>query len=256
MTVTFKPTHALPNTDHSDEVEAMIAYLNSLPIPVRITYTTNHAYYTLAGYPSNHRKPGTNGVGLALDCAGISGGRDTKELGDIFRAIATPTIIPITHELIYAGPQVDWNVKNGTTVPKYAQESHHDHVHWAVKLGGVTIRTLNDATAKNKNANANTNKNANEGDDDMQIAPSAITDSLPCTVPDCRGWWELIADGGVRTEGPHTADHFFGSYFTLDAKHRNAPRTFLTITPRRDRAVGYVIYANDGAYYTFGPETK
>lgn len=237
MTLTFKSTHALPNTDHSDEVEAMFLYLDSLPIPVRITYTTNHAYHTLAGYPSSHRKPGTNGVGLALDCAG-SGGRDTKELGDIFRAIATPTIIPITHELIYAGPQVDWNVKNGTTVPKYAQESHHDHVHWAVKIGGVTVRTLRDAT--------------NKGDDDMQIATTAITDSLPCTVPDCKGWWELIADGGVRTEGPHTGDHFFGSYFTLEAKHRNAPRTFLTITRRRDGGIGYTIYANDGAYYTFG----
>ena len=86
---------------------------------------------------------------------------------------------------------------------------------------------------------------------DMQLAPTAVTDSLPCTYPACSGWWNVTADGGVRTEGPHTGDHFRGSYWTLDARHRNTPRVFFAIAPRVDGQVGYVIHANDGAYYTF-----
>lgn len=87
---------------------------------------------------------------------------------------------------------------------------------------------------------------------DMDIAPTAVTDTLPCTFPGCNGWWELQADGGVRTEGPHTPgqDHFRGSYFSLDPIHRNVPRVFLAITPRAD-IPGYVIRGNDGSFYEF-----
>lgn len=88
-------------------------------------------------------------------------------------------------------------------------------------------------------------------EDDMPINAKTTVDKLDCPHGD--GWYELDADGGVRTEGG--CSHFYGSYFSLAEQDRNNPdRRFVAISHRRDRAEGYTIYANDGTEgYTFGP---
>jgi hypothetical protein len=40
-------------------------------------------------------------------------------------------------ELIYAGPQAKYNIKNGKRVGKYAVKDHHNHVHAALYNGGL-----------------------------------------------------------------------------------------------------------------------
>ncbi len=86
-------------------------------------------------------------------------------------------------------------------------------------------------------------------DDDMPLNAKTVVHTRDCPHGD--GWYELEADGGVRAEGG--CGHFYGSYFSLDATHRNVERVFTAIAPRRDKAEGYTLWANDGASYTFGP---
>lgn len=71
---------------------------------------------------------------------------------------------------------------------------------------------------------------------------------------DADGLYELHADGGVFTQpvAGSNPPPFHGSYGSLDPGYRNADRLFVGITPRRD-APGYIIWANDAAFYTFGP---
>lgn len=88
-------------------------------------------------------------------------------------------------------------------------------------------------------------------DDLPPIANKTVVDTISCFVSDCHGWFELEADGGVLTQGPHTGDHFQGSYFDDDLQQlraNNPQRMFLTIASRRDGRPGYTLWANDSAY--------
>lgn len=63
-----------------------------------------------------------------------------------------------------------------------------------------------------------------------------------------KGAWRLQYDGGVQT----IRGAFYGSYFTLDPKHRNDPaRRFLAITAAVDGGPGYSIHGTKGETYTF-----
>lgn len=121
----------------SDEVRALVRYLGATGIPHRVTTTTNHKAVTSAGHPSRHVALGTNGKGLAIDIAGPTPGRDTQALADIFNALAIEG--HALHELIYAGPQVAFNIKSGRQVAKYATADHHDHVHVSVDKGVLLV---------------------------------------------------------------------------------------------------------------------
>jgi hypothetical protein len=54
-------------------------------------------------------------------------------MGAIFRAFKP--VESQLYELIYAGPQVSYNIKRGKQVAKYAVADHHDHVHVSVDRG-------------------------------------------------------------------------------------------------------------------------
>lgn len=121
----------------SREDRCMIQYLKDSGVPHRITSTTNHSKRTKAGFPSRHVMRGTDGIGLAIDSAGPTASRDSKVLGDIFWAFMK--VEKQLHELIYAGPQTEFNIKRGKRVPKYAQSGHHDHNHTAVNKGTFIV---------------------------------------------------------------------------------------------------------------------
>lgn len=83
-------------------------------------------------------------------------------------------------------------------------------------------------------------------EDDMP-KPTDVVDVLDAPEG---GTWVLTADGGVVTEG---AAPFHGSYPALRPQQRRGQRYFVAITRRRDLVPGYVLWANDGNKYTFGP---
>lgn len=229
-------------TPQSDETRAIANYLAARGVAYRITSSTNHPALTLAGYPSLHLLPGTNGVGRALDLAGVRSGRLTPELLDIFDAFQ-----PVEHllyELIYAGAA--YNIKRGQRVPLYAVASHADHVHVAVNKGVLLpVPAAPPAVLE----------------DDMPALPAdAIVSTLACTVPTCPGgWWELSADGHVTTEGTahHEANHYFGSIHEPWMASQLQPGSrFTAIGPRRG-AVGYTTWGveprGSRVFYEFGP---
>lgn len=120
-------------TAESLEVRLARQYLFDSGIAHRVTSTTNHSVTTTAGHLSYHRKAGTDGPGLALDAAGPVPGRDSAALGAIFWSLEP--VFGFLHELIYAGPQTTFNIKDGKRVAKYAASGHHDHVHVSFKKG-------------------------------------------------------------------------------------------------------------------------
>lgn len=117
----------------SQEVVALRRFLLDSGVAHRVTSTWQHSKNTNAGYPSRHVQPGTNGIGLALDAAGPSPSKDSPQLAAVFYALLT--VERQLHELIYAGPQVSFNIREGARVPKYAIDDHHDHVHVSVNKG-------------------------------------------------------------------------------------------------------------------------
>lgn len=79
---------------------------------------------------------GFHGLNRAVDLVLPSGPSwDSEGLANIFRAFEP--VEDLLAELIYAGPQVSYNIKNGMRVPKYAEADHHHHVHAALRAGGV-----------------------------------------------------------------------------------------------------------------------
>ena len=109
------------------ETEALIAYMQAAGVPCRVTSVVRSAL------PSRHAQVGTGGNGLAVDFAGPAPGLDTDEMAAIFKAFEP--VESQLHELIYAGPQVQHNIKRGKRVAKYAVADHHNHVHVSVDKG-------------------------------------------------------------------------------------------------------------------------
>ncbi len=66
--------------------------------------------------------------------------------------------------------------------------------------------------------------------------------------PDFGSSWQLSYNGSLKT---HSGTKFFGSYFSLPTQQ--GQRVFWSITGRPDGRSGYVLWGNDGSYYTFGP---
>ncbi len=103
-------------------IDRLIGVVKSCGAPHRVTSTYR------AG------DPGFHGQRRAVDFAGPRPSRDSPELARIFGCFGS--IEAQLRELIYAGPQVSYNIKNGRRVGKYAQADHHDHVHAALAAGG------------------------------------------------------------------------------------------------------------------------
>ena len=210
----------------SAEVEGIIAYGTSTGVAMKITSTLRPGAITISGNLSLH------GAGLAVDFAGLVPSWDSDSLADIFHAF-----LPVEKhlaELIYAGPQVAFNIKDGRRVGKYAQSIHHNHVHVAVRRGVLLDRmipTFNpDTTVEQAPAPAEVN-----GRTDM---PAGIT------VPRAQGGYAILQtrDGGVFT---YEGAPFFGSMVDV------APGPFvaLTWTPTGE---GYWIVDGEGAVFAWG----
>lgn len=217
MTLTFKPN--VPVIGLSDEVHGILDYLRALDLPARVTSTTNHSLFSLRGFLSMHRKPGTNGTGLALDAAGPIAGDDLMGHALIFDAFRP--VEHLLHELIYAGPQVTYNIKRGARVAKYAQRSHHDHVHIAVPKGTILYRKELGAMG----------------------FPNAID---ACWCPS-GGTVTVGSDGAIYNKGNSP---FYGSMHDLLPNEKLGSGKFISIEWVKD---GYMIFRDDGAWYHFTP---
>lgn len=105
----------------SAETNALIAYLRHTGVPHRVTSITG----------GTHSDGSRHYLGLAVDFAGPRPGRGTHELRAIFGAF-TP-IEGQLYELIYSG--ASYSIKNGQRVPRYAVDTHWNHVHVSVDRG-------------------------------------------------------------------------------------------------------------------------
>lgn len=123
--------------NESQEVVAIRQYMFDSDVAHRVTCTWNHSKNTNAGNLSRHVQPGTGGIGLAADLAGPNAGIDSPQLAAVFYALLK--VERQLHELIYAGPQVAFNIRNGARVGKYAIDDHHDHVHVSVDKGVMLV---------------------------------------------------------------------------------------------------------------------
>lgn len=228
----YDPTNPYETEGLSKEVHHIIQFLVMSGVECFVTSTTDHPVLSNSGRVSRHVQYGTDGRGLAGDVRGKRG--DVDQLVVIFYALLRAE--GQLHELILSHPSVPFNIKNGRRVPPYAREDHKDHVHVSVDRGEFIIFHH---IIKN-----------HEGDNGDMPKDKDYTDACPCYVAGCGGLFSVQYDGGVQSVGDHTADHFLGSYFSLDAIHRNNPdRGFYAI--EEVAGVGYTILGTDGAYYQF-----
>lgn len=215
----------------SDEDRAMIQYMKDADFPGHPTSTTDHALRTSSGNISNHRKPGTNGEGLAIDAvcdARMKNGYpDPDGLSALFYLYAQ--VETELRELICAW--APYNIRYGQRVARYAVDSHRDHIHVAVNKGTFTKYP----------------RPKKEG----VIVPSAKDQMASCSCwwEGCPGYFVVEYDGGVLSGGNHSGDHFTGSYWSDKLKdHRNDPnRRFWGIETAQ--GVGYYILGTDGSSY-------
>ena len=113
----------------NNNYKTLIAFMKATGIPFDVSSTVRPGSITNDGNRSYH------GFGRAVDFTGKKYGNDTKELGDIFKGFGP--VEGLLAELIYAGPQAKYNIKNGKRVGKYAMADHHNHVHAALYNGGL-----------------------------------------------------------------------------------------------------------------------
>lgn len=216
----------------SPEVIGIIAYADTTGIPYKVTSTFRPGAITAAGNSSRH------GRKLAVDFAAPRPSLDSEDLARIFRAF-TP-IEKHLNELIYAGPQVSYNIKAGKRVGKYAQAIHHNHVHVAVDPGVIlAVLTPHPTTP------AEVHVEAAPADTDGREEMAEPVDAL--AAPN-GGVWVLTRDGGIRAY--HGAP-FYNSYPGLPEKDRQGERTFVEIRPN-DRG-GYTLISSGNEPYDFGP---
>lgn len=215
-------------TQVSTEVDGIVAYFESTRCPGRVTSTLRPGAVTVAGNPSRHCR------GLAVDFAGLRPTVDSAELAAIFDAF-----VPVEgrlNELIYAGPQVAYNIKAGRRVKKYATAIHHNHVHVAVDVGVVlpVVAPMLAPTASERVADT-------DGREDM-------ADPVDALVGPDGGVWVLTRDGGVRS---YKGAPFHGSYPGLPAEWRQGERTFVRIEARDDGTPGYMLISSGDERYRF-----
>jgi tape measure domain-containing protein len=113
----------------NNNYKTLIAFMKATGIPFDVSSTVRPGSITNSGNKSYH------GFGRAVDFTGRKYGNDTKELYDIFKGFGP--VEGLLAELIYAGPQAKYNIKNGKRVGKYAVKDHHNHVHAALYNGGL-----------------------------------------------------------------------------------------------------------------------
>lgn len=121
--------------NESDEVRALRKLADLMGWSVRSTNNGDHSANSL------HKEPGTNGIGLAVDLAALSGpSADSPSLLAIDLSLANGPMAPLIAELIYAG-RGNICMKNGVVVDgirfygTVTMSEHHNHVHLGVHKG-------------------------------------------------------------------------------------------------------------------------
>lgn len=110
---------------YSLEVRHLISYISRSGVPFRVTDVNTPGVHTSGSY---HYRSGTDGLGLAVDLAEPQPSAGTPGLLKIFAAFGA--VEKLLAELIYSG--APYNIKNGVRVPRYAVDTHWNHVHVAV----------------------------------------------------------------------------------------------------------------------------
>lgn len=121
----------------SDEAKAIVHTLHDAALEgvIPTTRITSSFRGNSSGF---HGRSGTNGRGTAVDAAGPEPGLNTQDMADIFLALAVPKLPDgryVANELIYAGPQIDFNIDRHRRRSKYAEDDHQNHVHCGVEKG-------------------------------------------------------------------------------------------------------------------------
>ena len=184
----------------SREAQAIIGYVEAAGLPHRVTDVNGPGH----AEGSWHYRPGTGGVGLAVDFAGAAPGVTVvtaPQMGAIWRALMA--VAGQLAELIYSGADIDGRpvtvaVKNGRRVDGASffgpatWRDHFDHVHVAVPAGVFLSHppdTLQEEAA-------------------MADDPDRINSNAPivgiASTPTGRGYWLVAADGGVFAFGDAT----------------------------------------------------
>lgn len=121
----------------SDEAKAIVQTLRDAALDGAIPTTRITSSYR-PNSTTFHGRAGTNGRATAVDAAGPEPGINTQDMADIFVALTKPKLPDgryAANELIYAGPQINFNINNHQRVDKYAQATHDNHVHCATERG-------------------------------------------------------------------------------------------------------------------------
>lgn len=164
----------------SRETDSAIEYLEFTGVAHRVTSIDSGKH----SKGSHHFQRGTGGRGLAVDFAGPQPCfRGCPALQDIFDAFR-----PVEHmlyELIYSG--ADYAIKRDKRVPRYAVDSHWNHVHVAIDRGVY----LSEATI--------------EVEVPMPDGPIVVKVNAPpvgmTATPTGNGYWIICSDGGVFSFG-------------------------------------------------------
>lgn len=165
---------------------------------------------------SYHYRPGTGANGRAVDITGPS-------LSTIYNAFV-PAAAKLA-ELIFVGPNITQNVKNGKWVPIYDHAANaKTHVHVAVELGVFLATT----------------PPANIQEASMAINKPAVA---ILSTNDGKGYWIVAADGGVFTFGDAPFDGSEGG------RNLAAPIVDATVTPD---GLGMWLLGADGGVFTEG----
>lgn len=122
----------------SRECQAIIDYVESSGVPYRVTDINGPGHVP----GSYHYTPGTDGVGLAVDFAGVTPGVTVvtaAQMHDLYRLFLL--VGSQLAELIYSGSGVEAGIKDGRFVHgksfygPLVWPDHRDHVHVAVPRG-------------------------------------------------------------------------------------------------------------------------
>lgn len=181
----------------SREAQAIVDYVEGCGVPHRVT-DVNGPGHAKGSY---HYAQGTEGVGLAVDFAGIIPGvtqTTAKQMGAIYRCLLG--VAGQLAELIYSGADTDGRpvtmaVKNGRRVDgasfygPVTWKDHFDHVHVAVPRGVFLSHPLSTLATGGQMA-----------DDPNLPNASAPVVAFQATSTG-NGYWLVTADGAVYAFG-------------------------------------------------------
>lgn len=179
----------------SQEVAALIGYINAAGLPCRVTDTTGPGH----AEGSYHYAAGTGGDGLAVDFAGVSPGVTDATAAQMLAVFQAFWLVGTQlAELIYSGSGVTKAIKGGKVVDgrsfygPLVWPDHRDHVHVAVARG-----TFLSHPARTMEEHMPDDPNLPNLPDILGFYPVINT-----TTGECTGYYILAQDGELHAYGP------------------------------------------------------